>query len=75
MILPTRPWWKEWEGLPARVTPATVARAVAAVAAAAVLTAVALDGTPIVVLLAVLAFNIGGAVMAWQMSRRWDDER
>jgi hypothetical protein len=74
-MLPARPWWKEWKGLPAGVAPVTVGRAVAAVAAAAVLTAVALDGTPIVVLLAVLAFNIGGAVIAWHVSRRWEDGR
>lgn len=75
MIVQPPPWWKEWDGVPTRGTPATVGRAIAALAAAAILTAVALDGTSVVVLLAVLAFNIGGAAITWRVSRRWEDGR
>ena len=67
-------WWREWDGVPPRVDAVIVRRVVVALAVAGMIAAVLLDGTPVVLLLAVVAFNVGGAMTAWRVSRRFDEQ-
>ena len=74
MIEESRPWWKEWDGIHPGLEPLRVGRAAGAIGAIGLITAVFLDGTPIVLLLVVVGFNLGGATVAWRLSRRLEEE-
>jgi hypothetical protein len=67
-------WWREWDGLPARLRPVAVGWVVAGLAAAGLLTGIFLDGLSFVVLLVVLGFNVGGAIVVLRITRRFTEE-
>ena len=67
-------WWREWDGQPTRLAPVMIGRAVVGLGVAGVLTGLFLDGLSFALLLAVLAFNVGGGVAAWRVARRFEQE-
>lgn len=67
-------WWREWDGQPPRFGSVIVGRAVIGLGTAGVLTGLFLDGLSFALLLAVLAFNVGGGVIAWRIARRLEEE-